>query len=121
MNQDLYSQYSDVLSSGSLSLNALQRIIRHDACSGWNNTIDGLTRIRVYEDCMNGNLPFKKTEDDPGDALYGVSSPLPLIFPQYVKSIKPVKSKKSCSIPILVTIGIVILILVVTTVMVSRL
>ena len=121
MNQTQYNQYADVLSTGLLSLSALERIIRHDQCSGWNDSPDSLARIRVYEDCVNKTIPFKKMEDDPIDALYGVKWPLPLVFPQYINT------KRSESIPptTLLTfplkIGIVVVTLIVATMVINRL
>lgn len=80
MDQLQYEQYSDVIQYGSLSLDALKRIIKHDAVSGWSNTPGGLARIRILEECDSGLMKPFKLLDERGDRLYGNSWPLPLQF-----------------------------------------
>ena len=75
-----YEQYSSVLVSGELSLDALKRIIKHDTASGWSNTSGGLARTKVLEDCENGKIKPQKLYDKKGDMLYGNQWPLPLNF-----------------------------------------
>ena len=80
MDQLQYEQYSSVLQSGQLSLDALKRIIKHDGVSGWSKTPGGLARISVLEDCLKRKIIPQKLFDERGDALYGNNWPLPLSF-----------------------------------------
>ena len=73
-------QYTSVLLSGQLSLDALRRIIRHDTASGWTNTPGGMARRRVLADCNSGIITGYKEMDQVGDRLYGDQWPLPLSF-----------------------------------------
>ena len=55
-----YEQYSCVIKNGTLSMDALKRIIDHDCVSGWENNSDCLARKQVLADCKNGVLIPKK-------------------------------------------------------------
>lgn len=74
-----YEQYSCVLKDGSLSLDALRRIVKHDRSSGWHDA-GANARSKALKDGESGTIPVKKQLDQQGDALYGVSWPLPLRF-----------------------------------------
>ncbi|SNW62630.1 Hypothetical protein ORPV_726 [Orpheovirus IHUMI-LCC2] len=74
-----YKQYCDVLQSGHLSLDALSRIVKHDDTHG-DYDAEALARKKVLEDGRNGKIVVAKLKDEPGDALYGNSWPLPLTF-----------------------------------------
>ena len=74
-----YEQYSSVVSSGAISLEALKRIVAHDRASGWDRTPGGLARKKVVKDCLAGTIDYK-LKDKKGDLLYGVKWPLPLNF-----------------------------------------
>ena len=87
-----YEQYCYVIKNGTLSLDALKRIIKHDHVSGWSSTPGGLARIKVAEDCDKGLIAVGKLMDDKGDYLYGNGWPLPLTFVD-----KNVKEERCCN------------------------
>lgn len=80
-----YEQYADVLQLGYLSVDALSRIVKHDDSHG-DYDAGALARKKVLEDARSGKIPVVKLEDEPGDALYGNSWPLPLTFVLGTKS-----------------------------------
>lgn len=80
MDKLQYEQYSDVIQAGDISLDALKRIIKHDASSGWSKTPAGLARTAVLKDCIDGLIQPAKLYDEEGDILYGHRWPLPLTF-----------------------------------------
>lgn len=84
MDNIQYEQYTSVILSGQLSLDALNRIIRHDKANGWNTTPGGLARIQVRDDCISGKISLYKLHDEKGDMLYGNMWPLP---PEFVANI----------------------------------
>ena len=59
MDNEQYEQYSDVIKSGHISLDALKRIIRHDSTSGWASTPRGLARKKVLQDCLDEKIKPK--------------------------------------------------------------
>jgi hypothetical protein len=62
MDRLQYEQYSSVIQSGNLSLDALKRIINHDKVSGWSKTPSGQARLTVLEDIHRGQIiPQKYT------------------------------------------------------------
>lgn len=73
-----YDQYSSAIRSGVLSQDALKRIIKHDKIRGLQETLEGLARIKVLEDCENCLINVKKLYDEKGDYFYGDGWPLPL-------------------------------------------
>jgi len=79
MDQCEYQQYCSIIESGELSLDALKRIIKHDAISGWENTSGGLSRIQVLKDCLDCKINYK-LNDEESDVLYGVNWPMPWLF-----------------------------------------
>ena len=80
MDNFQYENYKMVIESGQISLDALNRIIRHERISGWSNTMGAKARIKVLNDCLEGKIKIKKNEDEMGDVLYGINWPLPLNF-----------------------------------------
>ena len=80
MDNLAYEQYSYVIRNGTLSLDALKRIVKHDYASGWQKTPGSLARQEVIKNCENGQIVPLKLLDEPGDYLYGNSWPLPLHF-----------------------------------------
>ena len=79
-----YEQYAYILTDGSLSLDALRRIINHDCISGWENDPDSMARKQVFIDCENGIIIPKKLYDTPGDYLYNQKLPHPLQFTKII-------------------------------------
>jgi len=76
-----YDNYTTALTSGRISINGLERIIKHDNASGWCLSPKGLARIRALQDCTIFNIIHaKKNACEQGDELYGVDWPLPLFF-----------------------------------------
>ena len=80
MDKLQYQQYACVIRSGEISQDALARIIKHDASSGWAYTPGGLARKKVLKHCKAGKIKVAKLLDVEGDALYGNGWPLPLSF-----------------------------------------
>lgn len=80
MDPIAYEQYCNAIKNGRISLDALQRIIRHDRSSEWKNSPQGLARVSVLQDCLTHKIAPKKLFDDQSDELYGINWPLPLDF-----------------------------------------
>lgn len=61
MDELQYEQYSSIIKSGQLSLDALERIIKHDIISGWKTTPGELSRIQIAKDCDQGKINVKNS------------------------------------------------------------